>query len=617
MLKISDIPEDYILFYDIETDSKFAPYAELRMIGAQIGFNGKPFLIETGKERQWFRSAMQDPDILKVTYNGTSFDNIVLHREGFPVIEEGMHDVYLMLKTIAPWLASWSQKFTSWYFFGDPHFPEMKLHEWMKLMGRPMWEAPKYLLEPYCLHDVFQEKELFLMAWERVQRLEHWDAYLLDLSQGEPYREMMIVGGLYLNEPQIREEIATLQMNKLGWESRGAELSQGRVQNPNSSQQLSAYLISEGFELSLTDNGEFSVKKEEILDIIDLENPEKDLDPVARCAHEIRQVNAVLKYYKNYLAALADSSDSLCRGWIPKQYSISNARTRRPTSNSKYKLNFQNPTDKVKRVQRVPEGWLGVWIDSTQVENVVHIYESQDHARRAAYEADPEWNEYVWLCNRVLGGNRDKKELDNIPSPQFPGWSIYKQFKTVKLSLNFGLGVDHFCIDTGVDKKVGREAFNAIHYACPAIKQLQDRVAGDLVRNGKVRDVFGHIYTGEPNKAYKVVAYLVQGTGTASLPKAQLRSNFDVIRELCGPAMGHVSGIIHDEQEMRLSLFLDPEVLFATLQKLMYNMTTKYEEKFDNIPLRAKLYLSKTTGDERQEFPITAKHEILSFIFGG
>lgn len=263
VLKISDIPEDNILFYDIETDSQFAPYAELKMIGAQIGFNGKPFLIETGKERQWFRDAMQDPDVLKVTFNGTSFDNIVLHREGFPVIEQGMHDVYLMLKTIAPWLASWSQKFTSWYFFGDCHFAEMELHQWMKLMGRPMWEAPKYLLGPYCQHDVYQVKELFLMAWERVQRLEHWNPYLLDLSQGEPYREMMIVGGLYLDEKKIRTEIATLQMEKMGWESRGAELSKGEVQNPNSAKQLSAYLMSEGFELALTDNGQFSVKKED------------------------------------------------------------------------------------------------------------------------------------------------------------------------------------------------------------------------------------------------------------------------------------------------------------------------------------------------------------------
>lgn len=614
MLKISDIPEDYILFYDIETDSQFAPYAELRMIGAQIGFNGKPFLIETGKERAWFRSVMQDPDILKITHNGTSFDNIVLHREGFPVIEEGVHDTYLMLKTIAPWLASWSQKFCSWYFFGDFHRPQMQLKEWMKITGCQMWDAPKYLLEPYCLHDVFQCKELFLMAWERVQRSKHWEAYLLDLSQGEPLREMELVGGLYLYEQLIRSEIATLQMEKLGWESRASELSGGRVQNPNSTQQLSAYLLSEGFELSLTDNDEFSVNKAELLDIIDIENPDNDQNQVARCAYEVRQINAVLKYYNNYLAALGDNADSLRRSWIPKQYSISNARSRRYTSNSKYKLNFQNPSDRVKTVQRVPDGWIGVWIDSTQVENVVHIYESRDTLRRAAYEADPNWNEYVWLCNQILGGERNKKELDEIPSPQFPGWSIYKQFKTIKLSLNFGMGVDHFCADTGVDKKTGREAFNYIHRACPAIKALQNRVAEDIAVHGEVSDVFGHIYTGTVNKAYKVVAYLVQGTGTASLPKAQIRSNFNTLREMIGAEQAHLAGTTHDENEMRISRYVKEDIFFATLQKLMYNMTDKYSPKFDNIPLRAKLYLSKTTAAEREEFDINDREGILTFF---
>lgn len=614
MLKIADIPKENLLIYDIETDDKFAPYAELRMIGAQQGLGGERFLVETASERKWFREMLANPGVIKVTHNGTSFDDIVLHRHGFPVNESNRHDTYLMLKAIAPWLASWSLKFSSWHFFGDPHFPEMNLQEWMKVTGQSMWDAPKYLLEPYCLHDVYQTEQLFLMAWEIVQKKKHWNAYCLDLQQGEPLREMMIVGGVYLDEKKIREEIATLQMTKLGWESRAAHLTNGRVQNPNSSQQMTAYLTSEGFELGLTDNGEFSFNKDELLDLIDLDDSNNDRDPVARCTYEVRQIQAVLKYYKNYLTALGDNADSLRRGWIPKQYSISNARSRRYTSNSKYKLNFQNPTKAAKKVQIVPDGWLGVWIDSTQVENVVHIYESADRARRRAYEADDNWNEYVWLCNRILGGNRSKKELDEIPSPQFPGWSIYKQFKTIKLALNFGMGVDHFCHDSGVDKKTGKEAFALINEACPAIKALQNRVATDLNTKGNVQDVFGHIYTGEIRKAYKVVAYLVQGCGTASLPKAQIRANWEVLRTLGNTDFAHMSGTTHDENEMRISLRVGTEDIFATLQKLMWNMTGKFSPKFDNIPLRAKLYLSKTNAADAAEFNINDYEGICSFI---
>jgi hypothetical protein len=614
MLKIEDIPNESILFYDIETSDQYAPYCDLKMIGAQLGFGTERFLVETASERKWFRDALANPDILKVTHNGTSFDNIVLHRHGFPVNEVGVHDTYLMLKAIAPWLASWALKFSAWHFFGDCHFPEMELKEWMKITGQSMWDAPKYLLKPYCLHDVWQTEQLFLMAWEIVQKREHWNAYMLDISQGEPVREMELVGGLYLDEKTIRTEIATLQMDKLGWESRAAELSGGRVQNPNSRDQMVEYLTSEGFELGLTDNGEFAFDKDELLDIIDLDDPANDKNPVARCTYEVRQIQSTLKYYKNYLTALGDNPDSLRRSWIPKQFSISNARSRRYTSNSKYGLNFQNPNKAAKKVQVVPDGWLGVWFDSTQVENVVHIYESEDRARRLSYEADPDWNEYVWLCNRILGGDRTKKELDSIPSPQFPGWSIYKQFKTIKLALNFGMGIDHFCHDSGVDKKTGREAFGLIHQACPAIKELQDRVATDLNTFGRVQDVFGHIYTGQIRKAYKVVAYLIQGCGTASLPKAQIRANWETLRALGTTDVAHMSGTTHDENEFRLSLRLPTEQIFATLQTINHNMTDKFSAKFDGIPLRAKMYLSKTSAYAAEEFSINDREGVCSFI---
>ena len=287
--------------------------------------------------------------------------------------------------------------------------------------------------------------------------------------------------------------------------------------------------------------------------------------------------------------------DHMRRQWIPRQYSFSNARTRRTTSNSFYKLNFQNPTKDAKKVQKVPDGWAGLWIDATQVENVVHIYESRDRERRQAYEADENWNEYVWLCNQILGGERTKKELDAIPSPQFPGWSIYKQFKTIKLALNFGMGVDKFCLKTGVDKKTGRDAFNTIHRACPAIKRLQDRVADDIRRCGFVQDVFGHIYQGTPRAAYKVVAYLVQGTGTASLPKAQMAANLRTLRKWGGPDVCHFSGTTHDETEFRFNLRkLTPEQCYEITQELMFNMTTLLSPKFDGIPLRAKPAFSRT-----------------------
>lgn len=609
-LPIDLLSEKSLLFYDIETDHQYAPYAKLKMIGVQQGINGEPFLIETPKQQAWFRRQLQDCKVLKFGWNSRSFDDVVLKRHGYPMVESNTHDLMLAMKTVHPNSASYSLKYCNFDWFSDPHFPEMELEAWAIEIGKDKWEGPKIFVAPYCLHDITQTCNMFRLIWDHVIKPEHWNAYLLDLSQGEPVHEMVLEGGIYLSETELRERIAKLQMEKMGWGQRAFQLSKGVVQNPNSSKQVGMYLDNKGFDLELADNGAFSVPKSLLLDLLDMDNPDNDQDALVRCTWETRRINSSLKYYENYLAALQDTTYSSRIGWIPTSFSISNARTRRYTSDSLYGLNFQNPNSEAKKVQIVPEGWLGVWIDSTQVENVVHIYESQDRARRRAYEADPNWNEYVWLCNQILGGHRTKDELDHIPSPQMPQWSIYKQFKTIKLALNFGMGIDKFCKTSGLERNVGKRMFDVVHEACPAIHRLQNRVAQDLASKGKVTDVFGHVYSGNLRMAYKVVAYLIQGTGTASLPKAQIRANWDTLQEYDA---GVLCGTCHDESGLRLNLELGKHQLFAILQKLMHNMTTMFSPKFDNIPLRAKLYLSRTTAYDAEEVSIKDKEKIHSY----
>lgn len=627
-LPIEELDEEQILFYDIETTNQFAPYCELKLIVAQVGVNGKPYVVRTHAQQVDFKRRLADPNILKFGWNNKSFDDIVLARHGYFIHERNSHDLMLACKAIAPHLASYSLKFVNWHYFADPHFPEMELERYALKEGIDKWSVTGPLMDAYALWDITQTQHMFQLFWDVVIRQVHWRAYLLDLSQGAPLLEMETEGGLFLNADDLKEKIARLQMQKLYWDQRAYQLSGGKVTNPNSPKQIGLYLDECGFDLELSANGDFSVPKSLLLDLLDLENPENDKNSVARCTYEVRKRNSSLKYYENYLEALHHCEDHLSRGWIPIQLSISNARTRRYTSNSFYKLNFQNPDKEAKKVQLVPPGHLGVWIDSTQVENVVHIYESDDYLRREAYEADPWWNEYVWLCNRILGGDRTKEELDSIPSPQVPHWSIYKQFKTIKLALNFGMGIAHFCKSCGVDEETGRHMFELVHDACPAIHSLQRRVASDLARDGHVVDAFGHIYTGDVRKAYKVVAYLIQGCGTGSLPKAQIRANYDTLREYDGYVRGQVGrrapghsrykagvmcGTCHDENSLRLRLDLGKETIIACLQKLMFNMTEKFSPKFDNIPLRAKLYLSRTTCEEAKEVDITDTETILRY----
>lgn len=625
MIALSDIPEDKIIFYDIETTHQYAPYCELTMIGVAEGFKGEPFLVETPEQRVRFKAQLADPTYYKVAFYDINFDDIVLYRYGMPVNEINRHDLFLIFKTIAPALPAYGLKFLNWYYFGDPHFPEMDAEIHAKRNGIDKWKSPISILGPYCLHDIVQTRNLFCMAWEVVQRPLYWLAYsTVEAPVGLPLEEIILRGGLYLDRELIEYRIGVAEEEKADWNIRAEAITDGRVRNANSVKQVGDYLVDwAGFELSLTESGKWSLPKKELLDL-------REEHPLAECTFQVRTLNNTLAYYRNYLEALKHCDEHYSRSWIPKSYSTSRARTRRILSDSYYGLNFQNASEVATEVQVVPAQWLGWWIDSTQVENVVHIYESKDTDRRQSYEADPNWSEYVWLCNRILGTNFTKKILDDKnlhPSPVNPTWSIYKQYKTVKLGLNFGMGPDKYGREVGLPLDRATRSFEDVHRACPAIRSLSRKLIQQFTKQGYVQDVFGHIYKANPKRAYKIVAYLIQGCGTGSLPKAQLRRNYDTVHQwdmdICagtnhpernGPfvddthrgrrAWGVISGTTHDECEGRLSLGLGRRRIIDTLRQLMFNMTELYSPLFDDIPLRAKLYLSRSYRSEREEIDL-------------
>lgn len=626
-LPLEDIDDDKIIFYDIETDHQYATYAKIKMIAAQQGFNSKPELIDRESRRREFRQKMKAPDVIKVAFNNKNFDDIVLNLHGIMVHPQNSHDVYLMLKTISPNLPAYSLKFAAFYFLCDPHFPEMELSQYMQKHKCKMHECPQPILARYNKHDVNpQTVDLFRMAWDIVIRPEYWRPYLEDLMVGEPLFEMETEGGLYLDRTEIWKRLHSLQKQTQEWTAKALELTGGKVTNPNSSMQLGKYLTEDdNIELELTDAGNFCVKKSVLVDL-------KDRNPLAQAAYKIREIQGTLKYYENYLEALDDPHYHVTRGkdWIPVQYSISSASTRRFTSQSYHRINFQNPNKAAEQVQIVPEGFLFWKIDSSQVENVVHIYESGDKERQRAYEADEEWNEYVWLCNKIMGTELPKNILDEMDestnqptdrscSKQIPHWTIYKQYKTGKLGMNFGMGMAKFCKLFGLKTDIGQATFSEIHKACPAIRELQYKVGRELGQKGYVQDAFGKRYAGPVNMAYKVVAYFIQGCGTGSLPKAQIRANWESMRSfdkympIKGEKCGVMCATTHDDNSGRIDLRLGTDNTLQLLQKLMFNMTEKFEHKFDGLPLRAKLYLSRTTAAAAEKVSITDFNKLKTY----
>jgi hypothetical protein len=230
---------------------------------------------------------------------------------------------------------------------------------------------------------------------------------------------------------------------------------------------------------------------------------------------------------------------------------------------------------------------------------VVHIYESKDWVRRAAYEADPDWNEYVWLGNMVMGTEMLKDEMDSIPSHVNNKWSIYKQFKTIKLAMNFGLGPTAFATKNNLELNTAKRLYETVHKACPAIRSLQKRVETDIRLYGHVTDVFGHVYTGR--EAYKVVAYLIQGCGTGSIPKAIARGLYDVLHEKIDKGAAFLCGLTHDEIIFRIRMDQGNERIALAVRECLRICTSKFSYLFDGIPIRAKLYISRTNLADLKE----------------
>jgi hypothetical protein len=167
--------------------------------------------------------------------------------------------------------------------------------------------------------------------------------------------------------------------------------------------------------------------------------------------------------------------------------------------------------------------------------------------------------------------------------------------------MNFFMGLKKFCRLNNLSEIQGKYLFDQIHEACPAIRQLLRKVQNQLASKGYVQDPFGHIYSGDPERAYKIVAYFIQGCGTGSIPKAMARAIYDVLHPTGEKPLGILNGITHDEIAFRLRINVSDATFLETLKGCLYccdslrdGPARSFCKLFDGIPLRAKMKLSVT-----------------------
>jgi len=177
-LGMDDIP-DRIMFYDIETKDRYAPYEKVNRIGVRYGFDGDPIVIRTASQDETFRQRYNDPDWWKVGFNNGNFDDIVLQLNGYKLNRTNWHDCYLMVKAIFALVPSYGLKFLNWWMFGDLHLPEGNVERFLRVLKEKDYSKIRPgILDPYLEHDIVQHTNIFRGAWEHVIEDPHWEAYM-------------------------------------------------------------------------------------------------------------------------------------------------------------------------------------------------------------------------------------------------------------------------------------------------------------------------------------------------------------------------------------------------------------------------------------------------------
>lgn len=506
------------------------------------------------------RSLLRNPKIPKVFHNG-KFDLQVLEGNGISVNGE-LHDTMALAKCLDARLPSFSLKHLMYCFLGDFHLEQLAMTEWFLSHGYKAMDdmalLPKEIIDAYTRKDVEGTFLLWELLWPMVQKEGLVKSYETERGLIRPVAAMER-NPLLIDRKWVRLHYANVNIKAKGiYNEMKGMVDDDEDFNPNSIPQVTRLLMLEGFALEINEKGNAKFDKAARAKID---------HPLAKLKSELSVLTkTTATYCKNLIKATETSP------LIFPNFQISEAVTRRFSSRGvdKIKINWQNFPEEMRRCLLIPKGKVGWFFDYKQIENIIHIYFTQDAERRAAYEADENWSEYIWLAERILGEKINKAD------------SRYKRIKSVKLGMNYGLGARKFATMNGIPFGEAREHFNAIQKACPAIKQLHRDVGRILAAKGFVTDPFGYRYWGDPEKGYKVTAWLVQGCAAALMKEAIIQ-----VSQIEGvtPAL-----TIHDE----LFFLTDDDSEQWARAKCAYFAMTNFSHLFSGIPIRVETCRSQT-----------------------
>ncbi len=507
----------------------------------------------------------------QIVMHNAKFDLDVLNRNGWDMKHLRVWDTMLMAKVLYEHLPSYGLKQLMWSYLGDVHLPKQEIEEWFTKHGHPrngadMGLLPRDMLVRYNMKDCEGTLLLFWMFYEGIRREGLMKSCLIEHAVLNPVRRMEH-NSLLIDRPWVKKQVEALDTKLKSLIKKGKRLANDPDFNISSIPQLTAIIEESGIILPRSDKGNIQFDKR-IRQGVD--------HPLAALKSEIAET-AKLKatYYDNLLRATENQTT------VYPNFQISEAATRRFSSRGigDIKLNWQNFPQAARRAVIVPKGRIGWWFDYKGIENVLHIFFSGDRVRRKAYESDPNWSEYLWLGEKLLGERITKDH------PK------YRMIKSTKLGMNYGMGARKFAAYHNLPLGEAQAMFRRITDACPAINQLQRKVAAQLSKRGYVQDPFGYRYHGSPDKAYKVVAYMIQGCAAALMKCALVR--VDQIKGVL------IHNVVHDD------LFVTtPQEGAKRLARQVRDAMIDFSDLFDGIPLRVECCMSTTSWGDKKEISL-------------
>jgi DNA polymerase-1 len=289
--------------------------------------------------------------------------------------------------------------------------------------------------------------------------------------------------------------------------------------------EIAEQLQAAGYELPKTSTGRASTSQESLGSVL----------PRGRVKSLLSYRSALQKTLSTYLRPWAEHGTHLHCSWQQvRSYGDVGARTGRMSSSP----NLQNITSVARydalRAEMVE---VGAWHEWMRIPNLRSYIEAPPgHSLFAIDYSQQELRMLAHYEEGVLSqAYRDEPELDlhqftadlirdrtNVPITR-------KQAKTINFAKIYGAGRAKLAEQMGVDYDVGCLLVEAYEVALPSIKGLQWELQDRGRSGGYITTLGGRRYYAEPDREYKLLNYLIQGS-SADQTKEAMRQWYPQIR---------------------------------------------------------------------------------------